>query len=63
VTASTHDVTGLLQAWAEGDTAARGQLMAVVYPELRDRASRQLRRERRGHSLQSPSSVRIASSG
>lgn len=48
----SHDVTALLQAWSAGDTAARDQLMAVVYRELRDRAARQLRRERRDHSLQ-----------
>ena len=52
MTASSHDVTALLQAWTAGDTAARDQLMAVVYRELRDRAAGQLRRERRGHSLQ-----------
>jgi RNA polymerase sigma factor (TIGR02999 family) len=52
VIASSHDVTALLQAWTGGDTAALDQLMAVVYRELRDRAARQLRRERRGHSLQ-----------
>ena len=49
---TTHDVTGLLQAWTAGDTGARDQLMALVYRELRTRAARQLRRERRGHSLQ-----------
>jgi ECF sigma factor len=47
VTASSHDVTALLQAWAAGDIGARDQLMVVVYRELRDRAARQLRRERR----------------
>ena len=52
VTASSHDVTALLQAWSAGDTAARDQLMAVVYREQRDRAARLLRRERRDHSLQ-----------
>jgi ECF sigma factor len=52
VTASSHDVTALLQAWTGGDVAARDQLMAVVYRELRVGAALQLRRERRGHSLQ-----------
>jgi len=50
--ASSHDVTALLHAWTAGDTAARDQLMTVVYQELRRRAAGQLRRERRGHSLQ-----------
>ena len=50
--ASAHDVTALLHAWTAGDSAARDQLMAVVYQELRHRAAGQLRRERRGHTLQ-----------
>jgi len=52
VTASSHDVTALLHAWTAGDIAARDQLMTVVYQELRRRAAGQLRRERRGHTLQ-----------
>jgi RNA polymerase sigma factor (TIGR02999 family) len=51
--ASSHDVTALLHAWTAGDSAARDQLMTVVYQELRRRrAAGQLRRERRGHTLQ-----------
>jgi RNA polymerase sigma factor (TIGR02999 family) len=50
--ASGHDVTALLHAWTAGDTAARDQLMTVVYQELRRRAAGQLRRERRGQTLQ-----------
>ena len=49
---SSHDVTPLLQAWTAGDAAARDQLMVVVHRELRNRAARQLRRDRRGHSWQ-----------
>ena len=52
VNAPGHDVTALLQAWTAGDIAARDQLMAVVYRELRSRAAGQLRRERPGHTLQ-----------
>jgi RNA polymerase sigma-70 factor (ECF subfamily) len=52
MTASSHDVTALLHAWTAGDRAARDQLMTVVYQELRNRAAGQLRRERRGHTLQ-----------
>lgn len=52
VNASRHDVTALLQAWSAGDVAARDQVMAVVYQELRRRAAAQLRRERPGHTLQ-----------
>jgi RNA polymerase sigma factor (TIGR02999 family) len=52
MTASSHDVTALLHAWTPGDRAARDQLMTVVYQELRNQAAGQLRRERRGHTLQ-----------
>jgi RNA polymerase sigma factor (TIGR02999 family) len=45
-------VTRLLQAWSEGDLAARDQLVPLVYDELRRRAAAYLRRERRGHTLQ-----------
>jgi RNA polymerase sigma factor (TIGR02999 family) len=46
------DVTQLLRAWTAGDSAARDQLMPVVYGELRRRAAAYLRRERRDHTLQ-----------
>ena len=49
---SSTDVTGLLQAWSAGDTAARDQVIDAVYQELRRRAAAQLRRERPGHVLQ-----------
>ena len=49
---SDHDVTGLLRAWGGGDSAARDELVAVVYQELRRRAAARLRRERPGHLLQ-----------
>jgi RNA polymerase sigma factor (TIGR02999 family) len=45
------EVTTLLQAWSEGNAAARDRLMPYVYAELRRRAAGQLRRERRGHTL------------
>lgn len=46
------DVTALLQAWNQGDLAAREQLMPLVYDELRRRAAACMRRERQGHLLQ-----------
>ncbi len=49
---SGHEVTKLLQAWSEGNVAARDLLMPLVYDELRRRASDYLRRERPGHTLQ-----------
>src|SRR6476646_5862009 len=45
-------VSRLLQAWSGGDVAARDALLPLVYQELRSRAARYLRRERRGHTLQ-----------
>ena len=45
-------MTVLLQAWSAGDLAARDEVMDVVYRELRRRAAGQLRRERRGQTLQ-----------
>jgi len=44
-------ITRLLNAWQDGDAAARDRLFVVVYDELRRRASAQLRRERQGHTL------------
>ena len=49
---ATSDVTGLLHAWAEGDSSAREQLVPVVYQELRRRAAAQLRREQRARTLE-----------
>ena len=45
------DVTQLLQRWRSGDEAAVDDLLRAIYPELRQIAARQLRRERAGHSL------------
>jgi RNA polymerase sigma factor (TIGR02999 family) len=54
--AATHGsglgVSALLKAWGEGDLAARDQVMAFVYEELRRRARAYLRRERPGHRLE-----------
>jgi RNA polymerase sigma factor (TIGR02999 family) len=46
------DVTSLLAAWRGGDPDARDRLVAIVYPELRALADRQLRGERGDHTLQ-----------
>ncbi len=47
-----RDVTALLQAWSAGDPSAHDALMPLVYQELRRQAAGQLRRERRGQTLQ-----------
>lgn len=49
---SPGTVTRLLLAWSAGDTAASDQLLALLYDDLKQRARRQLRRERRDHTLQ-----------
>ena len=46
------DITHLLKGWRDGDASARDRLVAVLYPELRALADRQLRGERSNHTLQ-----------
>lgn len=45
------EVTRLLEAWRQGDGAARDSLIPLVYAELRRRAAGHMRRERRGHTF------------
>jgi RNA polymerase sigma factor (TIGR02999 family) len=45
-------ITRLLRAWSHGDGVASEQLLALVYDDLKQRARRQLRRERSDHTLQ-----------
>jgi RNA polymerase sigma factor (TIGR02999 family) len=49
---SKSNVTALLRAWNAGDLDARDRAIALLYRELRRRASAQLRRERLEHTLQ-----------
>lgn len=51
-TASTHDVTRLLQAWNDGSPQASELLLPIVYEHLRRAAREQMRHERGGHTLQ-----------
>lgn len=53
-------VTALLQRWHAGDEAAREQVFAAVYGELRAIARRQLVGERPGHTLQATALVNEA---
>ena len=46
------DVTALLDEWNRGNENALGELLPLVYAELRRVAARQLRRERASHTLQ-----------
>ncbi len=46
------EVTGLLDAWSDGDPAALAELMPLVYDEIHRIARRQFRRESKGLTLQ-----------
>ena len=60
MTASPNDVTQLLVDWRNGDTQALDRLMPLVYDELRRIASRYMKREREGHTLQTTALVNEA---
>ncbi|MEE8524147.1 MAG: sigma-70 family RNA polymerase sigma factor [Thermoanaerobaculia bacterium] len=51
-TIPSGEVTQLLEAWQDGNDAALDQLLPLVYEELRRLASRYLKKERHGHTLQ-----------
>jgi RNA polymerase sigma-70 factor, ECF subfamily len=55
-----QNVTQLLIAWDSGDKEALDQLIPIVYDELRRQASRYLRRERAGHTLQTTALIHEA---
>jgi RNA polymerase sigma factor (TIGR02999 family) len=59
-TSSGEGITQLLQAWSEGDTAARDRLMPLVYAELRRMANRHMAREGRGRTIQTTALVHEA---
>jgi RNA polymerase sigma factor (TIGR02999 family) len=58
--AAPRDVTGWLQAWSEGDESALARIVPVVHEELRRLAHRYMRREQRGHLLQTTALVNEA---
>jgi RNA polymerase sigma factor (TIGR02999 family) len=49
---ASYDVTQLLLAWNDGDQTALDELIPLVQAELRQLASRYMRNERAGHTLQ-----------
>jgi RNA polymerase sigma factor (TIGR02999 family) len=57
---SSNEVTELLIRWSEGNTAARDELIPLVYEELRRLARRFLAGQRSNHSLQSTALVHEA---
>ena len=57
---SREEVTGLLQAWSNGDQAALDKLMPLVYAELHRLAKRYMGREHVGRTLQTSALVNEA---
>lgn len=55
-----EEVTDLLNDWGNGDQEALNRLMPLVYDELHRLASRYLRHERVGHTLQTTALVHEA---
>ena len=60
MTPSPEEVTELLNDWGNGDQEALNRLMPLVYDELHRLASRYLRHERVGHTLQTTALVHEA---
>ena len=59
-TSSPKNVTDLLIDWSKGDQEALNKLMPLVYDELHRLASRYLRHEHPGHTLQTTALVHEA---
>src|SRR5216110_1053450 len=55
-----HEITQLLAEWSEGSQAALDKLYPLVYQELRRLAHGYLRRERKGHTLQTTALINEA---
>lgn len=53
-------ITQLLEAWGQGDQAARDELMSVVYHELHRLAHHYMKTESPGHTLQTSALVNEA---
>ena len=51
--AGTQGISALITAWSDGDEQALGNLIPLLYPELRRIARLHLRRWRPGHTLES----------
>jgi RNA polymerase sigma factor (TIGR02999 family) len=60
MTPSPQQVTQLLVAWGDGDSAALDELMPLVYDELHRLARRYMNRERPGNTLQTSALVNEA---
>jgi RNA polymerase sigma factor (TIGR02999 family) len=56
----SHNITHLLKEWSAGDQRALDRLTPLVYVELRQLATRFMRRERPGHTLQTTALIHEA---
>ena len=57
----THEITRILREWSDsGKREALDELMPLVYDELHRQASRYLRRESQGHTLQTTALIHEA---
>ncbi|HEX8287521.1 MAG TPA: sigma-70 family RNA polymerase sigma factor [Pyrinomonadaceae bacterium] len=54
------NLTQMLKQWSDGNQSVLNELMPLVYDELRRQASRYLRRERAGHTLQTTALIHEA---
>ena len=57
---SRGHISQMLAAWSEGDAAARGALVSIIYDELHRLAHHYMRGERPGHMLQTTALVNEA---
>jgi RNA polymerase sigma factor (TIGR02999 family) len=60
MTPSSSNVTQMLHDWSHGDREVLDKLVPVVYEELRRQATRYLKRERPGHTLQTTALIHEA---
>jgi hypothetical protein len=61
-TALANGFDDLLRRAQAGDTAARDELVGLIYRDVRALAARRMRRERNGHTLQPTALVALAKS-
>ena len=59
-TEKPHEISRILQEWSDGGTDVSERLMPLIYDELRRQASRYMRRERIGHTLQTTALIHEA---
>ena len=58
--ASPHEISRLLRAWSAGDESALNSLAPLVYDELHKLAHHYMRREEKGHILQTTAVIHEA---